>query len=264
LEIFIEKFGKGDIFVKKFFYDYYTETDICGMYTLPHFIVLFLFFGLLALFVYKSRRLTDKQWNKIHFWIAVGVLVCEVVKIAIRVYKNQPPDDWIPLFYCSLFVFAVWFALCKWQPLKRLGYAYMTMGGVAAATFYIVYPSTGLNIYPWWHPAPLHGILFHFVMCYTGLTALINKRFTPTIKDGLYYSIFIIAACVPSYFFNERFGSNCMFLRDAFGLPFLDGLLKWSHPAYMVVVALAQSVGMYALNYGIYRLAIKIKGGKKV
>jgi hypothetical protein len=55
-----------------------------------------------------------------------------------------------------------------------------------------------------------------------------------------------------------------MFLRDAFGLPFLDGLLKWSHPAYMVVVALAQSVGMYALNYGIYRLAIKIKGEKKV
>ena len=233
------------------------------MYSLPHFIVLAIFFGGLAFLLYRSRKLTVRQVDKLHFWIAVGVLACEVVKISLRVFKKQPPNDWLPLFYCSLFLFASWFALCKWEPLKRLGYAYITMGGIAAAAFYIIYPSTGLGMYPVWHPAALHGILYHFVMCYTGLMILINKRFVPTLKDGLYYTAFILLACVPSYFLNEWLGSNCMFLHEAFGLPLLSDLLKVSHAGYIAVVALGQSVGMYALNYGIYRLSVTIKERKK-
>jgi uncharacterized membrane protein YwaF len=100
-------------------------------------------------------------------------------------------------------------------------------------------------------------------MCYTGLLMLINKRYEPTLKDGLYYSVFILGVCIPSYFFNEWLGSNCMFLHEAFGLPFLTDILESSHVAYMLIVSLAQSVGMYALNYGLYRLFLFIKNKKK-
>lgn len=248
--------------MRKFFYDYYTEADICGMYTLPHFIVLFLFFGLLVLALYYSRKLTDKQVDKMHFWIAVGVTAVEVVKISIRLYKNQPPNDWMPLFYCSLFLFAVWFSLCKNERLKRLGYSYMTMGGVAAAAFYTIYPSTGLGMYPLWHPAALHGIAYHFVMCYTGMLVLLKGKFVPTAKDSVVYFLFVFGACIPSYFFNEWLDCNCMFLHDAFGLPFLDGILQASHFAYMAIVSLAQAVGMYWLNYGVYHLVLFLKNKK--
>ena len=250
--------------MKKFFYDYYDKTtDIDGMYSLPHFIILALFFGGLVFLLYRSRRLTDKQVDKLYLGITIGVTVCEVVKISIRLYKNQPPNDWLPLFYCSLFLFASWFALSKWEWLRRAGYAYMTMGGVTASIFYIIYPSTGLAIYPWWHPAPLHGVLYHFAMCYTGLLLLIKGKYTPTLKDGIYYSVFILLACVPSYFLNESLGSNCMFLDNPYALPIIDWLEKQSHLAYMVVVALAQSVGMYALNYGVYRLILRFINPKR-
>lgn len=248
--------------MRKFFYDYYTEADVCGMYNLPHFIVLFLFFGLLFVALYYSRKLTEKQIKRVHFWIAAGILALEIVKISLRVYKKQPPNDWMPLFYCSLFLFAVWFAFSKWEPLRRIGYSYITMGGVAAAAFYIVYPSTGLGLYPVWHPASLHGIFYHFVMCYTGLLMLLKGQFKPRAKDSVYYFIFVFGACIPSYFFNEWLGSNCMFLHDAFGLPFLSDILKNSHAAYIAIVSLAQSVGMYWLNYGAYRLVVFFRNKK--
>ena len=54
-----------------------------------------------------------------------------------------------------------------------------------------------------------------------------------------------------------------MFLDHAYGLPFIDWLSKESPWLYMIIVSLAQSVGMYALNYGIFRLIIKIKVEKK-
>ena len=53
-----------------------------------------------------------------------------------------------------------------------------------------------------------------------------------------------------------------MFLHDAFGLPFLSDILKNSHLAYMAIVSLAQSVGMYWLNYGAYRLVLFLKNKK--
>ncbi|MBQ8319700.1 MAG: YwaF family protein [Clostridia bacterium] len=248
--------------MRKFFYDHYTDADICGMYTLPHFLVMLGFFALLGLLLYLSRKLTEKQVSRVHFWVAVGLTAIEVVKISLRVYKKQPPNDWMPLFYCSLFLFAVWFALAKWEPLRRVGYSFMTMGGVAAAAFYTLYPSTGLGMYPLWHPAALHGIFYHFVMCYTGLLLLIKGRYVPKVKDALYYFLFVGAACIPSYFFNEWLGSNCMFLHNAFGLPLLDPILQASHAAYIAIVVFGQAVAMYWLNYGLYRLAIYIKNNK--
>ena len=255
--------GRGGEKMIKFFYDHYTEEDICGMFTPAHILVVVLFFSLLALTLYLSRRLTAKGVRKTHFWIAVVVTAVEVVKIGLRVYKKQPPNDWMPLFYCSLFLFAVWFAFCKWEPLRRTGYAFMAMGGIAAAAFYIVYPSTGLGMYPLWHPAALHGIAYHFVMCYTGLLLLLKGEYRPTVTDSLYYCIFIVAACIPSYFFNEWLGSNCMFLHNAFGLPVLDRILVRSHAAYIAIVVFGQAVAMYWLNYGLYRLALRLQEKRK-
>lgn len=249
--------------MRKFFYDYYTNEDICGMYTFPHFIVIALFIIGLLVALYFSRRLTDKGVDKLHFWIAVGVTVAEVIKISLRLYKKQNANDWMPLFYCSLFLFAVWLARSKREPIRRMGYAYLTMGGILAATFYIFYPSTGLGMYPIWHPAALHGIVYHFLMAYTGWLLLIKKRYVPKAKDALYYFIFTFAACIPAYFFNKWLGCNCMFLAEAFGLPILSDILAVSPVAYMAIVVVAQTVLMFWFNYGLYKLVIYCKEKKK-
>jgi hypothetical protein len=246
------------VLAKQFFYDHFAQDDICGMYNAGHFFTIVLFAVLLVLALFLSRNLTGKQFQRLKWVIAIGMTVMEIIKISLRVYKGQGPDSWVPLYYCSLFLFAVWAAMCKNTLLQRTGYSYMTMGGTLAAIAFTFYPSTSLAMFPLWHPATWHSFFFHLVMCYTGLLVLIKGEFVPTKKDAIGYGVFILTACIPSYFLNEAVGTNCMFLHNAFKLPILDDVLQFSHPLYMLIVILAQAVGMYWLNYGLYRLLKQI------
>ena len=221
------------------------------------FSVHFLFFSTIALALWLSRRWTKQTVQRMHRGIAVGVAVMEIAKISIRVYKGQGPDDWMPLYFCSLFLFAVWLALSKPKVLKTAGYAFMTMGGVAAAIFFIFYPTTSLNLFPIWHPASIHSFVYHWIMLYLGLLVLLKGLYVPRPHHALHYGVFVLAACFAAYFFNEWLGCNCMFLHSAFGLAFLEGILARSHAVYIVIVSLAQSVGLFWLSFGICRFIMK-------
>ena len=242
----------------KFFYDHYTSEQIAGLFGWEHAFTIALFAVLLTVTLYLSRRITEKGLQRLHVWIAVGVTVCEIVKISLRVIKGQGADSYMPLYYCSLFIYGVWMALCKNTFLSRTGYAFIGMGGAMAAFCFTAYPSTSLAIFPLWHPATWHSFFYHFVMCYTGILFLWKKRYEPKAKDGLGYFVFITAACVVAYFLNENLGTNCMFLRHAFRLPFLDAILQTSKWLYMAVVWLAQVVAMFWANFGLYKLFEKI------
>ena len=176
--------GRGDpanhifeakkMLARQFFYDHFTPEDICGMFTPGHFISIGLFLGSMALALYLSRGLDAKQTRKLHILLAIGVAAMEAVKISLRLWKGQGPDDWMPLYFCSLFLFAVWLALAKNGVLGNMGYAFMTMGGVAASVFFIFYPTTSLNLFPIWHPASIHSFVYHWIMCYLGMLVLLE------------------------------------------------------------------------------------------
>ena len=168
--------GRGDpaesvfeakkMLARQFFYDQFSREDICGMFTPGHFLSIAVFFASVGLALWLSCRMDGKKVRKVHIWVAVGVTVMEIVKISLRVYKGQGPDDWMPLYFCSLFLFAVWLALANNKALRDMGYAFMTMGGIAAAVFFIFYPTTSLNLFPIWHPASIHSFVYHGIMCY--------------------------------------------------------------------------------------------------
>ena len=150
----------------------------------------------------------------------------------------------------------------KSENVNRTGYSYITMGGIMASCLYVLYPSTSLALYPAWHPASIHSLLYHFVMAFIGILILWKGLYIPNRKDSILYGIYVFIACLIGYFINELTGSNCMFLHNAFKLPILDDLLVYSHGLYILLVVLAQAVGMFWLNYGIYNLIKKAKGSK--
>lgn len=239
---------------RPFFYDQFSREDICGMFTPGHFLSIGLFFVTLALALWISRRFGEKTVRRLHIGIALGVTVMEIIKIALRIYKGQGPDDWMPLYFCSLFLFALWLSLTKSAPLRTTGCAFITMGGIAASVFFIFYPTTSLNLYPIWHPASIHSFCYHWLMCYTGMLLLGKGVYVPKPRHAIGYGAFVLTACVVAYFINEWLGCNCMFLHSAFGLAFLEGILERSHAVYIVIVSLAQGVALYWFSFGIYRL----------
>ena len=238
----------------RLFYDNFTEEDIAGMFSLWHLLYILVFVGLLVGALYACRRFTGEKVQKTIWWSAIVVSVVEALKITLRIAKEGGPDTWIPLYYCSLFIYAIWMTRSKKEWLSRMGYSYITMGGILAACLFTLYPSTSLAIYPALHPASIHSLLYHWLMAFVGILILWKKQYEPKKQDALNYFIFLFIACVIGYFVNEWVHSNCMFLHHAFKLPVLDDLLEYSHAAYMLVVVLAQSVGMYWLNFGIYKL----------
>ena len=244
---------------KKFFYDNFSEKDIGGMFNLTHLLYISAFFAAAALLIYFSRRLDAKGVYRARRISAIAVTVMEIIKVSLRIFKNQWYDSWIPLYFCSLYIFAIWFTFAKWEPLKRMGFAYITMGGIVASAFFIIYPSTSLGIFPIWHPASLHSFVYHLIMLYTGILILIKREYVPRKADALLYFIFILCASLPSIYFNETLGTNCMFLRHAFKLPILEPIINRSKYLYMAVVFLAQAVLMFWGNYFFYHVSTLIK-----
>ncbi len=240
---------------KKYFYDHFTDADIAGMFNLTHVLYIVCFFALLALAVWLSCRfMSITAIKRTHLIIAVAITLGEIAKIVIRISKNQWIDSWIPLYYCSLFLFAVWLPLTRVKWLSDMGYAYMTMGGIMASVFFTFYPSTSLAIFPIWHPSLWYSAVFHFAMAYLGLMFLIKRMYIPKWRHTCNYFVLILAASVPSVFLNNKYQTNCMFLRHAFKLPMLEWMSRDYPYLYMAVVFFAQGVLLYVAMCGLYKL----------
>ena len=168
----------------QFFYDNFTSEDVAGMFTFWHLLYLIVFAGLVLLGLWLCKSLQDKKIQKIITWSAIIVTIVEVIKITLRIAKGGGTDTWIPLYYCSLFIYAIWMTRSKKEWLSRMGYAYITMGGILAAILFTHYPSTSLAIYPALHPASIHSLLYHSLMAFVGILVLWKKQYEPKKKDA--------------------------------------------------------------------------------
>ena len=235
-------------------YDNFTEEQICGLYTPWHFVAIAIFFILAVVLLFFSRKLNEKQTKIILWVIAVLVLVMEIIKIAIRIYRGDGYDSYIPLYFCSLFIYAIWLSLCKSKHLKTCGYCFMVFGGIPASVCFIFYPSTSLMIYPIWHLGSLHSLFYHFLMFYSGCLILLKNLYTPQLKDAIYYIIFVTFFSVIAIIVNHFLGTNMMFMGNPFGLPFLDAIFNYSKVLYIILVYLAQGVALFFAGFGVYAL----------
>ena len=236
------------------FYDNFTEDQICGIFTPWHFFAIAVFFVTVILAIYFSRKLNDKQ-TKIMMWtIAILVTSMEIIKIILRLCKGSGGDGWIPLYFCSLFIYAIWLSLCKNKTVKTTGLCFMALGGLPAALCYIFYPSTSLLLYPLWHPASLHSLFYHWLMVYAGSLIFIKKLYKLKLLDFVYYFVFVTIFSAIAIIINYILGTNLMFMGSPFGLAFLEPIFNYSKELYIILVYLAQAVAFYFLTYGIYRI----------
>lgn len=235
------------------FYDNFTNDQICGIFSMTHFIVIAIFFVSLIIAVYYSLRMSQKQVKKSLLIIAIIITVLEIIKICIRIYKKDTLDSWIPFYFCSLFIYAIWFSFSKNEFIRNCGYSFMVFGGIFASISFIIYPSTSLMLYPVWHPGSLHSILYHWLLLYCGLMIVI-KLYVPKASHFFNYLVLTSLSCVLAIFINHFLGTNMMFLSNPFGLGFLTNILEYSKILYIFLVYFAQCVILYWLSFGIYKL----------
>ncbi len=172
---------------------------------------------------------------------------------------NNNYDSYIPLYFYSLFIFALWLCLCNNVTLQTVGYSFLTMGGGVASICYIFYPSTSLLFYPIWHPASLHGLIYHWFMLFTALMVMKSKLYRPNIKHFVHYFAFLSIFCVIAVILNAYLDTNFMFLGNPFALDFLQGVFRYSPYLYASLAYMTQSIVLYFVSYCIYRIYFVIK-----
>ena len=216
---------------------------------------------ILLLMTYKTEKSKIRGIIRTVFWL---VLILEILKIIwnLTVRENVTRNDWIPLYYCSIFIYASGLASYGKGKLKELGEACLFFGQIVAGSAFLLYPSTALAIHPLLHVLTIHSLVYHSLAIYIGILIVISGYYKPNLKVfGLYsISLFVFSALV--YGFNIIFGTNMMFLNDAVGIKPLMIVYNISKVFYPVIVSLAQIVGSFFISFGIYKLVIWITSRK--
>ena len=191
----------------------------CGVYTAEHFIAALICFFLIAIFVFLARR---AKLDKIYFAIKIlapVLTVLELIKIAHNFYWGYTNiDSWVPLSFCSLFIYAVYLSGYGRGELRTYGNSFLVIGGIVAGVVFVFMPTTSLTMYPLLHFQSLYSLLFHSLMIIFGILLFINGV-RPTRRLLRYYVIYFFGFALVALLINQTTDSNLMLLREPYKIP---------------------------------------------
>lgn len=217
-----------------------------GMFTLPHFISLIICFLIVWYALKISKQLSWDSVLKITRLIAIVITLLEGVKIAYNFYYGYTGlDAWLPISFCSLFIYATWLSGYGKGTLKKVGDAYIVIGSLLGGLGFLLIPTTSLMRYPIWHFLCLYSLLFHMLMIYLGVMYIGHRRIPLNRTTYFYFSLYFLLSAVICIILNSIYGSNLMILREPFNVPFLfvHKLQAKSQVAYTLLSTLCYLIG---------------------
>lgn len=241
----------------------------CGVFSKTHLAVMAVCFVLVWTGVYLSRKMTEKTLLRLTRVIAVLITVLELGKITYCFAHGQFwLDSWLPLWFCSLFIYFSWFAGFGTGKLQQAGRLFLVGGGILAGASFLIMPSTSVANYPMWHYLSCYSMLFHSLMHYLGLTYLVTGVQKLTLRGFVPYAVFIALFCLLGAVVNHFGHCNMMFMDNPYHIPmpFLQTLCDTCKPLYMLTVYAAYIFGTYLPTLGVYQLIRRIRDmlrGKK-
>lgn len=241
-----------------------------GMFTPAHFISLAFCIIILISAVFLTRNISEKNLRRVTLGMAIFFTVCEIVKIAYKFFicKRQlmDLDSWVPLYYCSLFIYTTWMSSCKNAYIRRIGDAFISCGCFSGGLAFLISPSTSLMIAPIWHFLSIHSMLFHTSMVYLSLMYIYKGLFQPTKKQLLHYIIILSLFMIPAATMNVIFGCNMMMLREPYNFPIRLAYIvyEFSPALWTLISAMVYCLVPFGVSSLIYLIIIKLFQNKKV
>lgn len=193
----------------------------CGMFTLPHIISLIICLLLVALAIYLSRKFDEKKIKLTTKIMAYVFTVWEISKIIFKfaIGDIKSLDHWIPLYFCSLFIVALWLCAYGKGRIYKLGESFILGGCIIGGFAFLVVPATSLMDYPVYHFLSIHSMVFHSSMLYLGIMYIWKKK--SKLDSGIFinYSVFVTFFGVLSIILNLILDQNFMILTRPVNIP---------------------------------------------
>lgn len=221
------------------------EYPAAGLFSRAHFVLLLISFAFIAVGYLSLRELPEQRLRFVTRIVAIVVTVLEVIKIAFELLVSRKPishlDSWLPLFFCSLFLYYAWASSSRSPLLRRFGDAFLSTGAVVGGFFFLLVPSTSLTLVPAWHYLGIYSMLYHSLMVIFGL--LYMRYFRLTLEHFVTFAWSFMIFVIPAILLNQTVGCNAMMLREPFGLPsIVFAIYDFSHLLYSALVMVCYTV----------------------
>ncbi len=214
---------------------------VAGMFTWGHGIL----FLITVFIVYQSIRHSlhisfSQLKHRIHtITIMLWILECAKIIFQFHYGNFNNLNTWVPLYFCSIALYAGLFTFSHFPSIQRLGYVFLETGGLIGGICFLFYPSSSLLLYPAFHFLSIHSFFYHGTLIYIGLMLFLKQEFLLNQHDFKHFSLFIAFIALLAWIINAYTGSNLMFISTSFPGTFLDILhtrLKFFYTPFLITV----------------------------
>lgn len=233
----------------KKFGDHFTAPEgkcpASGLFSFGHFFLLALSFLGLRWALNHTLALPYETLRQIIRVLAVVLLALEGIKIyfkRVKEHSTSKYDSWIPLYYCSIAMYAAvlsGFGSGVWQ---RMGDVFLAVGALIGGICFLLYPSSSIMIYPWTHFLSLHSFFYHTTMTYLGILVNRSGLLNLAWQHFPFYAAFFGFFCAIAYWLNRKYDLNLMFISKPFHGTFQDRVYKIVGKGFTAVLILVQMI----------------------
>ena len=226
-----------------------------GLFSIAHIIAVVVCVVLIALVAVLTRKMNSKTYFKLLKIFAIMLTIMELFKIVWNLAQGYTHvNRWVPLYFCSLFIYSLWFATAKNNFVKNLGLAYIACASIVAGAIFIVFPTTSFSDYPLFHFQCIYSMLFHSIMVYSGVMLFVTRAFKVDLRSVGRYCIYCIIFMSAAIALNVFSKGNLMFLADPgnIPLPFLWNIYNFSKVVYTLTIAIAHMLLGFVV-FGVYK-----------
>lgn len=218
--------------------------EACGIFSKGHMILFtFMMIGICIALYYTIKK-SKNEVQQIIRNCTIFLWTLEIVKILFNILIGNisNPNSYIPLYYCSLVLYAGLFSSFGKGIIKRVGDIFLATGGIVAGIWFVIAPVTSLTIYPIFHYISIQSFILHGTMIYLGLLINITHYIEYSKKDFKYYFGLIIGIGILAYLVNLVLDTNLMFISKNYpGTP-LEILYNLFGKVYPAIMILAQAI----------------------
>ena len=191
------------------------------MFTLLHFIVSAIILAVVIFFAIRIGKGKNEKKIKLLFTILwISMVVLEVVKITWETFSGSQvyfeATGILPLYPCSVFMYAMPFAIWGKGIVKKSAEGYICTIGLIGATINYFYPATILSNYSCISFAGFHTFFYHSSMLICALILLISKTHKYKVDkwyETFYASLPLLAVSIIANIVNFTINADYMFFK---------------------------------------------------
>lgn len=232
------------------------EYEPCQMYSTGHMILLTITLVIVMMLIQFTKNFDRNRVKKVIKNTTILLWIMEIIKIIFNLSIGHwnNPNHYIPLYYCSIILYAGLFSSYGKGLFKKIGDIFISTGAIIGGVFFLSTPNTSLTMYPMFHYISIQSFVFHGAMVYLGILVNITGYVDLKLKDIRYYAVLITIMSGISYVVNNILETNFMFISQNFPNTPVEAIFNWAGKYFTIVMCLLQIILPFLIIYTINKL----------